>query len=135
MRTKGNRKPLRPTKPLLRDLYGMNAARTWGEAEVKDIADFKAGRIEWSKVGCGALLYGPPGVGKTTFAKALSASANVPLIPASYADWQTAQEGHLGDVMRAMREDFALAKEVAKEHGVAILFIDELDSFPSRAHS
>lgn len=132
MRNKGTTIPLRPTEPLLRDLFGMSAARAWGESVELDLADYRAGRIGWSEVACGLIVHGVPGVGKTTFAKALAATCGVPLVATSYANWQAANDGNLGDLVRGIRGDFALAKELAKEQGASIIFIDELDSLPSR---
>src|SRR6266545_393856 len=115
----------RPLRPLLQDLNGMDKARAWGEALVRDLADYKEKRVGWAEVDRGAVLYGPPGCGKTTFAKALAASGSVPLITASYAKWQRARDGHLGDLLAAMARDFKSAKIQAP----SILFIDELDVF------
>jgi len=113
---------------LLDDLHGMNGARAWGESLKRDLADFKNGLLTWQDVDRGALLCGPPGCGKTTFAKALAASCGVPLIVASYSKWQSTKSGHLGSVLKAMRKDFARATALSP----AILFIDEIDAFPSR---
>jgi ATP-dependent Zn protease len=117
-----------PRSPLLEELHGMDKARAWGEALVRDLADYKANSIAWADVDRGAVLYGPPGCGKTTFAKALASSAGVPLVVASYAKWQRARDGHLGDVLSAMARDFNMAKRCAP----SIFFIDELDVFPPR---
>jgi cell division protease FtsH len=118
----------RPQQPLLQDLHGMDKARAWGEALVRDLADYEGKRIGWADVDRGAVLYGPPGCGKTTFAKALAASSGAPLIAASYAKWQRAKDGHLGDVLGAMACDF----KTAGQQTPSILFIDELDVFPAR---
>ena len=76
------------------------------------------------------MLGGVPGTGKTTFAKALAASCNVPLIATSYSVWQRGDDGHLGNVLTAIHEDFKRAIESAP----SILFIDEIDMMPSREH-
>src|SRR6202051_2122762 len=96
----------RKSKVLLQDLHGMGKARVWGEALIRDLADYKAEVISWDEVDRGLLLYGPPGTGKTIFARALAASCEVPLIATSYAQWQRCGEGNLGDVLKAMRKDF-----------------------------
>ena len=70
------------------------------------------------------------GVGKTMFAKALAAEIGVTLIATSAGRWQSAGDGHLGDMLRAMRESF----NEAKSKSPALLFIDELDSIGNREH-
>lgn len=95
----------------------------WRSSAISKIS----GRIPWSAVDRGALLFGPPDTGKTTFATALAGSARVPLVSGSLGEWQSA--GHLGDLLKAMRATFAAARSAIP----AILFIDELDSFGSRA--
>jgi SpoVK/Ycf46/Vps4 family AAA+-type ATPase len=80
-------------------------------------------------------LAGLPGTGKTLFASALSRSCKIPLVSASYADWQSGDK-HMGQVMKNMRESFSNARDAARASGVgAILFIDELDSMPGRDHA
>ncbi len=105
---------------------GMGAALEWAEALAADLASYKAGRLPWANVDKGALLVGPPGTGKTSFARALAEECGVPLILASHAAWQA--QGHQGDMLKAMRASFAEARGSAP----SILFIDEVDSFPDR---
>jgi cell division protease FtsH len=118
----------RPQWPRLEDLYGMAEARAWGETLAQDLADFIAKRIPWSEVEPAVVLWGPPGTGKTLFPRALAATCKVPLIATSYAEWQRTKDGHLGDVLAAMHEVFALAKR----HAPCILFIDEIEAVSSR---
>ncbi len=105
---------------------GLGPALEWGRALVADLEAYRAGRLPWADVDRGAVLVGPPGTGKTTFAAALAEEAGVPLIATSYAAWQST--GHQGDMLKAMRKSFHEARAAAP----CLLLIDEVDSFPHR---
>ena len=114
----------------LEDMAGYGAAATWGLQLADDLAKWKRGELSWDDVDRGALLAGPPGCGKTTYARALAETCGVNLVVASSARWQAT--GHLGDFLKAMRESF----RQAKLKNPCILLIDEFDSFGDRdAHS
>jgi cell division protease FtsH len=116
-----------PRLMTLQELSGYGPAQTWGLDLASDLAAWKAGDLAWADVDRGVLLCGPPGTGKTTFAAALSKSCDAHLVAASVARWQAT--GHLGDLLKAMRKDFA----EARKHAPSILFIDEFDSIGDRA--
>lgn len=113
--------------PTLHDLHGFGDAGHWGIELSRDVADYLDGKLAWSDVDHGVLVSGSPGVGKTTFAEALSRTCRLPLVSASAAQWQAA--GHLGDFLKAMRQTFHEAKSKAP----SILFVDEIDSFGDRS--
>ncbi|TGU93227.1 AAA family ATPase [Mesorhizobium sp. M00.F.Ca.ET.151.01.1.1] len=114
--------------PALEDLDGYGAAKDWGLELVADFADYKAGRIGWGEVdNRGLLLSGPPGVGKTSYARALAKSARVPLVATSVADWNAAS--YLSGTLQAIKDVFARARQLAP----CILFIDELDGISDRS--
>ncbi|MGH7042659.1 MAG: AAA family ATPase, partial [Acetobacteraceae bacterium] len=117
-----------PAPERLNDLPGLGEAAEWGRALARDMRDYREGRIAWAMVDRGALLTGPPGVGKSTFARALAHECGVPLIATSYAQWQSHREGHLGNVIEAMRAAF----DEARSSAPSILFIDELDTLGVR---
>ncbi len=116
----------KPKGPRLEELAGYGAAKTWGLQLAADLRAWKAEEIAWEDVDRGALLHGPPGCGKTTYAQALANSCEVDLVVASAARWQAA--GHLGDYLKAMRAAFAQATKQSP----SILFVDEFDSFGDR---
>jgi cell division protease FtsH len=114
--------------PLLSNLHGLGAAKPWGLALIKDLRDYGAGRLSWADVDKGCLLTGVPGVGKTSYARALAREANVHFIATSYAQWQSHRDGHLGSVTQAIRKAFS----EALLQSPSILFIDEIDTLPAR---
>ncbi|THK34034.1 AAA family ATPase [Ensifer sp. MPMI2T] len=116
-----------PAKPDLGSMHGFGPLADWGFDLARDLADYKAGLIDWPEVDSGVLISGPPGTGKTMFAGALARMCNVPLIYGSAAQWQAA--GYLNDLLRAMRGSFREAREKAP----SILFVDEVDAFGDRA--
>ncbi|MEP2757736.1 MAG: AAA family ATPase [Hyphomicrobiales bacterium] len=107
-------------------LAGLGEAGEWGRELSVDLKEWQAGKLPWSHVNRGVLVAGPPGTGKTSFAKALANSCGVDLIASSLAQWQSA--GHLGDLLKAMRQTFAEAQKKAP----CILFLDEFDSVGDR---
>ena len=117
-----------PTSPLVADLAGYGIAAHWAEDLATDIQSYFADEIPFSDVDRGCLLVGPPGTGKTLFAKAAAATTSLPLIATSYAQWQSAGTGHLGDVIRSIRATFG----AAEIHAPCILFIDEIDTVRGR---
>ncbi|MCM2441065.1 AAA family ATPase [Agrobacterium vitis] len=110
----------------LEDMEGYGDAKVWGLDLARDLEDWRAGKITWDDVDRGVLLSGPPGTGKTIFAKALAASCNATLFATSYARWQA--KGNLNDFLKAMHKSFRDAKNSAP----SILFLDEIDAFGSR---
>lgn len=113
--------------PALEELAGYGAAREWGLNLVEDLREYRAGRLDWECIEKGLLLVGPPGVGKTQFAKAVAKSANVPLIATSVADWNAS--AFLSGTLAAIKSCFAQARKLAP----CVLFIDELDGISDRA--
>ena len=111
----------------LSDLSGYGEAKTWGLQLAADLADYRAGRLDWQDVDRGILLTGAPGTGKTYFARALAAECDVPLIPMAYSDL----EGGSTYVVKEIKKKF----DAARKKTPCIVFIDEIDSFGSRGNN
>ncbi|KRC00332.1 hypothetical protein ASE23_12895 [Rhizobium sp. Root73] len=117
----------KPTKgQRLVPLASYGEAGKWGMKFKRDLRLWRAGQLDWSDLDRGVLLYGPPGTGKTSFAASLASECGAHLVPTSLSKWQST--GHLGDLLKAMRQDFAEARDRAP----SILLIDEIDSVGDR---
>ncbi|WP_412050563.1 AAA family ATPase [Hoeflea sp. Naph1] len=111
------------------NLSGYGEARPWALDLKDDLALWREGGIGWDEMSSKMLLSGPPGTGKTTFARALCNTLHVPLIVSSVASWL--EPGFLGDVLQQMSSVF----ETARENAPCIVFIDEMDAIGSRDSS
>ncbi|WP_112593094.1 AAA family ATPase [Brucella tritici] len=110
-------------------LSGYGEAVDWALALKEDLALWNTASLAWSDISTRLLLSGPPGTGKTTFARALCNSLRIPVLATSIATWL--RMGHLGDVLLRMKSAF----EEAASHAPVILFVDEIDSIGRRQDS
>lgn len=117
------------TLPLLEDAVEYGQAREWGLDLKQDIADLRARKISWRDVDRGAILEGPPGSGKTTFAKILGQSCGLPTVIGSVSELFASTAGHLDSVIKAQRKLF----EEAASKAPCILFLDEINALPDPA--
>ncbi|TAU07811.1 AAA family ATPase [Rhizobium ruizarguesonis] len=108
-------------------LCGYGEALNWALDLKEDLQLWRDRGLAWSEMSTKLLLSGPPGTGKTTYARALCNSLQVPLLVTSVASWL--EPGYLGDVLKRMSSAF----EVAVENAPVILFIDEVDNIGNRA--
>lgn len=107
-------------------LTGYGEAAEWAMSLKADLQLWRTGELAWEEMSTKLLLSGPPGTGKTTFARALCNSLQIPLIATSVATWM--EPGYLGDVLKRMKAAF----EEAESMKPTILFIDELDGIGVR---
>ncbi|WP_162239254.1 ATP-binding protein [Methylobacterium sp. Leaf100] len=118
--------------PLIRDALGYEGgAWEWGMSVVEAVERCRAnGSNDFSSLESPRIILGgPPGCGKTVFARTVAKSAALPLHIASVGAWFTQGSGYLGDVIRAIDMTFAQATSA----GPAVLLLDEIDAIPDRS--
>lgn len=112
---------------MLNDLAGYGEVKEWGLELAQDLDLWRNGVLKWDDVDHrAAVLSGPPGTGKTSFAKVLANTLRVPLIATSVAEWHG--RSHLSGTIKRMEEVFGQALAQAP----CVLFVDELDSIANR---
>lgn len=107
-------------------LSGYGEAQDWALDLKMDLQLWRDGGLVWNEMSTKLMLSGPPGTGKTTYARALCNTLQVPLLITSVAAWL--EPGYLGDVLKRMSRAF----ELARDNAPVILFIDEIDNIGSR---
>src|SRR5690606_3217882 len=105
---------------------GCDEARDWALSLEVDLPLWQAGNLHWEEMSTKLLLSGPPGTGKTMFARSLCNSLQMPMFTTSVSTWL--EPAYLGDVVRRIKRSFTHA--VA--HQPSSLFIDEVDGIGRR---
>lgn len=123
------KRPAVSAGPTLDDVHGQPEAVAALRQVVRDLHEWRAGRLQWSEVTRSFLLIGPPGTGKTMLAQALAGSAGVVFVKTSYSDCQ--KHGHQGDFLRELNA----SADRAQAGAPAEWFVDEIDSFHHRGQS
>ncbi|SIR28408.1 AAA family ATPase [Bosea sp. TND4EK4] len=114
--------------PPIERMVGFGAAGDWAKRLIDDLDAWKRGDLPFESIDRTVLLAGPPGVGKTVFARALAKSTGLPLVVTSVATWFSSTDGYLNSVLREVDRVFVEANACAP----AIIFLDEIDALPSR---
>ncbi len=109
------------------DIAGMNELKTEMMKNVEVLKNPKAYIEKGLRPAKGIILEGPPGNGKTFFAKALANEADCNFISAKGADFQSAM------MSMGARKIRALFKK-AKRHSPCIIFIDEFDGIGEKRY-
>ena len=115
----------------LSQMTGFGDAGRWGMQLAADLRAYGEGRLAWSEVDRGVLLSGPPGSGKTTFAKALAMEAGVELVASGYGDLAN---GTTSDIAKLMAKKFDTWREKAAKAPIIVL-IDEIDTLGVRGRN
>lgn len=102
-------------------------AQEWALELASDFRLWRQGELTWEGIGRpNALLAGPPGTGKTSFAALLAKTLGVPFSATSVAEWNS--NTYLSGTLKAMRKAF----DDAIERAPTVLLIDEMDGISSR---
>jgi len=106
--------------------YG--AARDWGLALANDLKLHISGLLPWHEVDHSAIIFGPPGLGKTTYARMLARHMGANLVITSIADLFANGSGYLDSVIKNI--DATYQKALAEKPSLVVW--DELEALPSR---
>ncbi|TXM73127.1 AAA family ATPase [Methylobacterium sp. WL69] len=115
--------------PHVRDLHGYQGAQEWALKLIDDVQLWREGHLAWDQIDRAVVIASDPGLGKTTFARAVAKSLGMPLVPTSVAHWFSSTGGYINEVIKFV--DTLLAQAVA--NGPAVLLLDELDGLPRRS--
>lgn len=113
-------------------LTGYGEAHAWAIRTVADIARVRRGEMPASCLE-GAVLFGPPGTGKTTLARSLARASGVVCIETSVGQWFANSPGFLDSITKQIAQFCDRLELAAKQDGCAIGFCDELDALPNRS--
>ena len=129
-RARASKTVLSPTDetPRLEDLVGLGEAKEWGTTLVSCLSAWKRNEVQWSSLSTAAVLFGPPGTGKSMMARSLAKSCGIAYIGTSVGSWFGTSGGHLDDIIKAAQSAF----DNARAQSPSLLFVDELDSVPNR---
>ncbi len=119
------------TTPPLDQLPGYSGEALQFAFDLADqLAAWRRGEILFSDITTqAAVLHGPPGTGKSLYARALAKMCGLSFVPTGVQDWFANSKGALGDVIVAAAASWADAKSSRP----SLYFIDEIDGLPDRS--
>ena len=104
--------------------------------ELAEIVDFLKNPKDYArytdKMPKGVLLEGPPGNGKTYFAKAVAGETDTPFFQISASD---IEDKYVGNGAKRVEKIFRTVRKKAEETGKVILFLDEIDAVGMKRES
>ncbi|MCJ2054099.1 AAA family ATPase [Methylobacterium sp. J-070] len=129
VRAKATVDPSVAEAPAFATLTGFGEAHAWGSRFLRELETWReTGAPAFQRIERHLALGSAPGLGKSTFVRALAKAADLRLVQTSVGSWFSASDGYLGGVLRAWETTYASACAAAP----SILFLDEADALPSR---
>lgn len=119
--------PAVASAPDFQTLAGFGLAHDWGMRLLSGIETWRSSGGAFPR-DRNVVLTSEPGLGKTTYVRALAKSARLPLVSTSVSSWFTQSNGFLDGVLKRIDDLFSGARSMPR-----IIFIDELDGVPDRA--
>lgn len=107
------------------DVAGADSAKQGLSETLGFFKDPERSRAHGAKMPSGVLLSGPPGTGKSFLARATAGESGLPFVVVSGSSFV---DKYAGTGAKRVRELFSQAREQAKKHGGAIIFLDEIDA-------
>ncbi|MEX7342266.1 AAA family ATPase, partial [Pseudomonas aeruginosa] len=80
---------------------------------MRDLDEWRAGRLEFSQISKNCTLHSDPGLGKSSLIRSIAKTARLPLVSASVSELFTSSSGHLDGVLKAWDAKLAQAAAIA----------------------
>lgn len=129
--SRGATDPSLADAPDVTAMHGFGEAALWARNLLADLSQYRAGHIRFDQISRTLVLASEPGLGKTTWVRALAKTANLPLVQQSLSSIfsSTTTGGYLGDIAARISKTFADARNISCP---VLMFLDEIDALPDR---